>query len=370
MTFTDKDKEYMSLALSLAHRGISRVEPNPMVGAVIVKDEQVIGQGFHESFGRPHAEINALYNCKTNGCDPAGATMYVTLEPCCHTGKTPPCTDAIINAKIARVIAAAIDPSSHAGGRGIALLKEKGIDTAVGLMEAQAVLLNAAFFKFAETDRPWVIGKWAQSIDGVVAAKDKKWISSPASRADVHNIRRSCQGILVGLDTVIADNPMLTPRPDQGKTPTRIVMDSNLQIPLECRLLQTANYPTLVVTTIEALSEKDALVAEIFERGADILAVASGPGNRCDIDIMLSELGKKGLQRLLVEGGPTVMDAFLAADLLDEARIYIAPEPLAEKAEVFATEKMKKIAAEPKLHYIQRMNFNGDTCITGHFRKI
>jgi len=212
------DIKYMGMALRLARRGIGSVEPNPAVGAVIVKANQVIGKGLHKKFGGPHAEINALEDCKTLGVNPRGAAMYVTLEPCSIQGKTGPCTQAIIEAGIAKVFVATIDPSEHAGGKGIEQLRDAGIEVLTGICETKAKILNAPFIKFAATGKCWVILKWAQSIDGKVAWAEPQpsrgdWISGGQSRKDVHKLRRRSQAILVGVNTVIADDPLLTARP-------------------------------------------------------------------------------------------------------------------------------------------------------------
>ncbi|MHC4734530.1 MAG: bifunctional diaminohydroxyphosphoribosylaminopyrimidine deaminase/5-amino-6-(5-phosphoribosylamino)uracil reductase RibD [Planctomycetota bacterium] len=261
----DQDRKYMQVALKLARRGIGSVEPNPAVGAVLVKANQVVGKGWHRKFGGPHAEINALEDCKTLGVNPKGAAMYVSLEPCCHQAKTGPCTEAIIAAGVSKVVVAAIDPSEHANGKGIEQLRNAGIEVETGVCEKQARLLNAPFFKFAATGKTWVILKWAQSIDGKVAfadtAQERQWISGQQSRKDVHKLRRQVGGILVGINTVIADDPLLTARPSKGKEATRIVLDRNLRIPLDCKLLATAKkVPVLILTTQKALRENPQIV--------------------------------------------------------------------------------------------------------------
>ena len=227
---SSQDEKYMQVALKLAQRGIGSVEPNPAVGAIIVKANQIIGKGWHKKFGAPHAEINALADCKTLAVSPQAATMYVTLEPCCHQGKTAPCTDAIIAAKLAKVVVATIDPSEQAAGRGIEQLRSAGIGVQTGVCETQAKLLNAPFIKFAATGRCWVVLKWAQSIDGKMAWADKtggrRWIANEQSRKDVHKLRRCVGAILVGINTVLADNPLLTVRPSSARQPVRAILDS------------------------------------------------------------------------------------------------------------------------------------------------
>jgi len=322
--------KYMLLALELAAKGLGSVEPNPAVGAVIVKAGKIIGRGWHKKFGGPHAEINALTDCKKHGANPKGATMFVTLEPCCHFGKTGPCTDALIAAKLKKVVVATIDPSKHANGKGIRQLRKAGIKVDVGECEAEARVLNAPFLKFASTGKPWVTLKWAQSADGFLARTDKKrWITSSKSRKDAHNLRRQVGAILVGINTVLKDDPLLTPRPALGKKPLRIVLDNRLRIPLNCQLLATAkDVPVLIVTNRGTLRIKAKKAKQIVGRGAEIRAC---PASQSNLQFLLTQLGKLGVQRLLVEGGPTVIRAFLKANLADEVVIYVAPKILDAK---------------------------------------
>ena len=269
-----RGEKYMLSALKLARKGLGKVEPNPAVGCVIVKDGEIIGRGWHEEFGGAHAEINALGDCVNNGNDAAGATMYVTLEPCCHYGKTGPCSQVIINAKISKVVVAAIDPSEHCGGKGIEQLRNSGIEVEVGVCGRPAELLNAGFFKFVKTAMPWVILKWAQSSDGKCgyadSAENGQWISNEMSRKQVHKLRRGVQGILTGINTVLADDPLLTPRPSKGKSPKRIVLDSGLKIPLDCKLLKTVKKsPVVIFTTAKAIEKEASKVEEIKNIGAE-----------------------------------------------------------------------------------------------------
>jgi diaminohydroxyphosphoribosylaminopyrimidine deaminase/5-amino-6-(5-phosphoribosylamino)uracil reductase len=325
--------KYMSLALKLAANGLGSVEPNPAVGAVIVKSGKIIGRGWHKKFGGPHAEINAIADCKKQGANPKGATMFVTLEPCCHFGKTGPCTDALIAAKIKKVGVATIDPSKHTNGKGIRQLRKAGIKVEVGLCEAEARVLNAPFLKFASTGKTWVTLKWAQSIDGKLAwAKTDakhRWISSEQSRKDAHNLRRRVGAILVGINTVLKDDPLLRSRPANGKKLLRIVLDNHLRIPLNCKLLKTASgVPLLIVTRAASMRTKAKKAKQIVGRGAEIIAC---PASRSNLQFLLTQLGKRGIQRLLVEGGPTVIGSFLKAKLVDEIIIYVSPKILDAK---------------------------------------
>lgn len=356
--------EYMQAALKLAAEGEGSVEPNPMVGCLIIKDNQIIGKGYHERFGSAHAEINALADCKEMGNDPADATMYVTLEPCCHQGKTGPCTAAVISSKVAKVIIAAADPSPHVAGKGIELLKEAGITVEVSICEKDARQLNPAFYKFAETAKPWVILKWAQSEDGYLAYKDTakhgQWISNEASRRDANNHRKTVQAILVGVNTVRHDDPQLTIRPDNKRQPLRIVLDSNLTIPTNAKILNTEIAETLIVTTQKANPEK---VKEIESKGVQVLAVKETDG-KCDLKDLLTELGKRKIQQLLVEGGPTVLDGFLTENLADAVRIYKATKTLANQGAAKISNQIAE-AIQSNLTDTKSKDIEGDTRITG-----
>jgi diaminohydroxyphosphoribosylaminopyrimidine deaminase / 5-amino-6-(5-phosphoribosylamino)uracil reductase len=353
----------MRMALQLAHQGLGSVEPNPAVGAVLLKNNKIIGYGWHKKFGGPHAEINALADCKKRKFNPRGATMYVTLEPCCHYGKTGPCTEALIAAKLKKVVVATLDPSKHANGKGIEQLRKAGIKVDVGLCETEVRLLNAPFMKFASTGKTWVTLKWAQSIDGKLAwAKpDSKhrWISCEQSRNDAHNLRRRVGAILVGINTVLEDDPLLTPRPDKGKKPLRIVLDNHLRTPLDCKLLKTArDFPLVIVTKSSALKTSSKKAKQLTGRGAQILACPSSISN---LKFLLNELAKRGIQRLLVEGGSTVIGSFLKAKLADEVVIYIAPKILATKG----TADISKAAANLRLCRPEIKLIRRDIRITG-----
>jgi diaminohydroxyphosphoribosylaminopyrimidine deaminase / 5-amino-6-(5-phosphoribosylamino)uracil reductase len=364
-----ENEKYMLMALSLAKHGIGQVEPNPAVGAVIVKGNQVIGEGWHRKFGGPHAEINAIEDCKNIGVNPNGSTMYVTLEPCCHYGKTGPCTKALIEAGIAKVYVAAIDPSAHAAGKGIEQLRNAGIEVHTGICEQQARLLNAAFMKYASTGKCWITLKWAQSIDGYVAYnhpdETHRWISGEKSRADVHKLRRSAQAILVGINTVLADDPLLTPRPDNGKTLLRIVMDSFLRIPPKCRLLAAKNKsPVMVYTSVESINTKPQVVQQIRDAGGEVLGYPDTHG-KSNLYFLLDELGKRGISRLLVEGGPTILSSFLGENLADEIYVYIAPKILTGQGGSVITKPMSLINRRIGLNNVEIKTFGDDVRITG-----
>jgi diaminohydroxyphosphoribosylaminopyrimidine deaminase/5-amino-6-(5-phosphoribosylamino)uracil reductase len=320
------DEYYMKMALALARRGIGLVEPNPAVGCVIVKAGQVIGRGWHRGFGKAHAEVEALRDCRRQGLDPAGATMYVTLEPCCHFGKTGPCTKEIIQARIAKVVVATGDPSGHANGAGLEILRQAGIEVQVGVCQAQARLLNGPFFKFVQTGRPWVIVKWAQSIDGMLAIADPsagRYLTSQAARNHAHILRRRTQAIVVGINTVLQDDPLLTPRPSKGRRPIRVVMDRGLRIPLDARiLLDVKTFPVLICTTRPAMDDRQAIVQQLQQRGAEFLV---GPDDDRNIGSLLDELARRSIQQVLIEGGARLIRSALQAGLADEIHLYIAP---------------------------------------------
>jgi len=371
-----QDEKYMQMALNLAMRGISSVEPNPAVGAIIIKANQIIGKGWHKKFGGPHAEINALDDCASLGVKPNGATMYVTLEPCSHQGKTGPCTEAIIAAGLAKVFVATTDPSEHSNGKGIEQLRQAGIDVQTGICEYQAKLLNAPFIKHATTGRCWVTLKWAQSIDGKVAwtqsghgslgtDNGSPWISSESSRKQVHKLRRCVQAILVGINTVIADDPLLTARPSKGKKPTRIVMDSFLRIPPDCKLLATAKLSPVIICTSENAARTNPWIVEIItKKGAELLTYPDTHG-QSNLHFLLDVLSHRGISQLLVEGGPRVLTSFLKENLADEIVVYIAPKILGTQGSVEIAKPMAELIQAIGLHHVDIKRFGDDVRLTG-----
>lgn len=363
----DIHEEYMMQAIELSKRGVGSVEPNPPVGCVIVAGGEVIGAGWHEEFGKAHAEINAIADCKANGNDTMGADMYVTLEPCCHTGKTAPCSDAVIEAKISRVFIGSIDPASYVGGKGIEQLQRAGVEVAAGICTEEAQAVMAPFIKYARTKQPWVIVKWAQSADGVIGFSgetDDRWISNKTSQADAHNLRRRVQAIVVGIDTVLTDDPLLTPRPDKERRPKRIVLDSQLRIPIECQLLNSPEYPTVVMTTEKVFAEKQSLVKEIIEKGAEVVAVKEADG-RCDVSDVMCKLGEMGAQQVMIEGGAKVITSVIKAGLADEVRVYISPKQLVCDDAVMITKEMESLTNADALTSYTCERLGDDKCISG-----
>lgn len=298
----------MKLALDLAASGRGAVEPNPMVGAVLLRGGEVVGQGFHEKYGGPHAEVNAIEDARSRGETISGATMCVTLEPCVHHGKTGPCVDALIDAGLGRVVVAMVDPYERVAGRGIAKLREAGIAVEVGLMEAEARRLNEAFIKRVTTGLPWVIVKWAQTLDGktATATGHSRWISSEASRALVHQLRGRVDAVMVGVGTAIADDPRLTARPnnpeDVRRVARRVVVDRSGRLPADAKMLHDGGPPVTVI---------------------------SG-----DLREGLRRLADEGVTNVLVEGGATLVGALLRQRLVDQVLVFVAPKIVGDAAAV------------------------------------
>jgi diaminohydroxyphosphoribosylaminopyrimidine deaminase/5-amino-6-(5-phosphoribosylamino)uracil reductase len=318
---TDADLSWMKRALELAKRGRGYVEPNPLVGAVVVSEGRLVGEGWHQRYGQAHAEVHAL---AAAGDAARGATLYVTLEPCCHHGKTPPCTDAVLRAGIARVVAAMSDPFPQVAGKGAALLRAAGVPVELGLAEAEARRLNAPYLKLLSTGRPYVHAKWAMTLDGKIATRsgDSRWISNDASRRRVHVLRGRMDAILVGIGTALADDPLLTARPPGPRTALRIVLDSRGRLPLTSQLVRTAREAPVLVVTSEAAAVQHQ--QELAALGCEV-QVLPGEDGRPSVAALLDELGRRRLTNLLVEGGGEVLGSFRDADAIDEVHVFIAP---------------------------------------------
>ena len=318
--FTATDQGHLRRALELAEGGRGRVSPNPLVGSVVVRDGDVIGEGFHAELGGLHAERAALEDCRGRGEDPAGATMYVTLEPCAHQGRQPPCVEAILEAGIARVVIASEDPSEKAAGRGPGILRDGGVEVAfaAGAEATAARRLNQPFRKHVRTGLPLVVLKMAMSLDGQTATApgDSPWISGPESRELVHRWRAEHDAIAIGIGTALADDPLLTARTEGARQPKRVVFDSQARLPLASQLLQTLNQaPVLVITAPDAPADR---VAALKDAGAEVIPAP-------DIEVALRELGRREITSLFLEGGRTLASAFVSADQVDESRTFIAP---------------------------------------------
>jgi diaminohydroxyphosphoribosylaminopyrimidine deaminase/5-amino-6-(5-phosphoribosylamino)uracil reductase len=319
------DHQHLARAIELAANGVGRVHPNPVVGAVIVRDGEVLGEGWHAEYGGLHAERAAIE--AASGADLAGATLYVSLEPCCHEGKQPPCTDAIIQAGIARVVVASDDPSEKAAGRGLGILRDEGIevDVAGGELAHRARLANQGFRKHARTGRPWVLFKSAMTLDGKVATPtgDSKWISGDSSRELAHRWRSTVDAVAVGIGTALADDPQLTARVEGvHHQPRRVVFDSTARLPLDSKLVAQA--PEVPLTVVVTRAAKRSQVEALETAGADII-VATGENEPSRVRSALAALGDQGVTAILLEGGPHLAGAFLDAGEIDEIRLFLAP---------------------------------------------
>ncbi|HEY2770305.1 MAG TPA: bifunctional diaminohydroxyphosphoribosylaminopyrimidine deaminase/5-amino-6-(5-phosphoribosylamino)uracil reductase RibD [Solirubrobacteraceae bacterium] len=322
---TETDRRHLARAIELAQQGRGRVSPNPLVGAVIGRQGQVVAEGFHRAAGSPHAEVEAILAAGDQ--DLAGATLYISLEPCCHHGRTPPCTDAIRDAGIGRVVIASDDPSEHASGRGLGILRDDGVDVVVadGELASRARLLNQPFRKRARTGRPWVLFKSAMTLDGKVATRggDSKWISGEESRRMAHHWRAECDAVAVGIGTALADDPQLTARVEGvARQPRRIVFDSLARLPMDSKLVRAARRTplTVVVSRAAPRTATDALETH----GVDVI-VATGENEPARVRSALDQLGAADVTSILLEGGPHLAGAFLDAGEVDEIRLFLAP---------------------------------------------
>ena len=314
------DLDYMKLALALAERGSGWTSPNPMVGAVIVKEGRVIGRGWHHRCGQAHAEREALAGCTES---PAGATLYVTLEPCCHQGRQPPCTRAILEAGIARVVVGSGDPNPLVAGKGIAQLRENGVEVTEHVLEEECRRLNFIFFHYIPKKRPYVALKYAMTLDGKIAACTgaSRWITGEAARAHVHQLRHQYRGILAGVGTVLADDPQLTCRLPEGRSPVRVVCDTRLRTPVTAQVVRTAGeVPTLLAT---CCGEEERWVP-YQAAGCEILRLPEREGH-VDLGALLDELGRREVDGLLIEGGGALAWSALEQGLVQRVYAYVAP---------------------------------------------
>lgn len=311
----------MKRALQLARLGLGHTNPNPLVGAVIVKNGRIIGEGYHEYYGGPHAEINALKSVKE---DVKGAQLYVTLEPCCHYGKTPPCVDAIVKSGIKDVYIAMEDPNKLVSGKGIKHLKEAGLNVYTGLLKEQAEKVNEIFIKYITTKKPYVILKSAMTIDGKIAtaAGDSKWITNKKSREHVHMMRGGVMAIMVGINTVIKDNPYLTTRIDGFKNPLRVIVDSRGRIPLDANVVIDKSARTIVATTDMMPYKK---VKALKDSGVDVIVLDKLNGE-VDLKKLMDMLGERGIDSVIIEGGGTLNYSALKEGIVDKVMFYIAPK--------------------------------------------
>ncbi len=375
---TEADVAFMRRALALASRGVGRTNPNPLVGAVVVRDGRIIGEGWHACYGEAHAERNALADCAARGEDPRGATVYVTLEPCSHHGKQPPCADALVEAGVARVMVGSRDPNPLVSGRGLARLAEAGIEVAAGVLCDECDAINQVFFHYIMPKAPYVVAKWAMTADGRIACSsgDARWVSGPASRRDCHALRHRLAAVMVGAGTVAADDPLLTCRLAGGRNPLRVVCDTRLSIAEDCALVRSAESgeaPLLVAcgpidgaaeTAAEPAAGFPPKYAEPFEQaaraakaarlracGVEVIEVplartaasganatsapnppASVPEPRIDLRELMAALGSRGIDSVLLEGGSRLHGSAFAAGIVNEAVAYVAPKAVCDAA--------------------------------------
>ena len=330
------DQDFMALAVAAAKNGQGVVEPNPMVGCVIVADGQVIGVGWHEKFGGPHAEVNAINSVKTE-LQPkiAGATAFVSLEPCSHQGKTGPCCDALIAAKVARVVVAVIDPNPEVAGQGIERLKAAGIEVVTGVLANEAEQVLAPYLKRVQTGLPWIIAKWAMTIDGNIATAsgDSQWISNEKSRQRVHGLRRRVDAVLVGIGTALADDPMLNPRPAGSRVVTRVVADSNARIPLDSKLVVTANeFPTLIAVNGDQAEAQADKITALQASGCEVWLSEPGQDANENLLGLLRHLASQDATNILVEGGGKILGALNDLSQIDEVHVFTGAKLLGGQA--------------------------------------
>ena len=324
-------QDYMKRAIQLALKGRITCRPNPMVGAVIVKDGTVIGEGWHKVCGSLHAERNAIADMKNRGFDAHGATLYVTLEPCCHYGRTAPCTEAIIENGFKKVVIGSRDPNPLVAGKGVQILRDAGIEVVQDYMKDQCDALNPVFFHYITTKTPYVRLKYAMTLDGKVATKTgaSKWISGPQSLKLVHKMRNENYAIMVGSGTVLADNPLLTCRIRGGRNPIRIVCDSRLRIPLDCNLVKTAKDVRTIVATTQNMAFSDK-AEDLRKAGVEVLE--TGNASQVDLKTLMAKLGQMEIDSLLLEGGATLAGSALEEGIVNEIHTFIAPKIFGGKA--------------------------------------
>lgn len=358
-------EKYMQLALELAEKARGKTSPNPLVGAVIVKDGQIIGQGYHQKAGGPHAEVFALNEAKEEA---KGATMYVTLEPCSHYGRTPPCSLAIAKAGIEKVFVAMTDPNPLVSGQGIQYLKDQGIEVQTGILASKARQQNEIFLKYIQTRRPFVHLKWAMTLDGKIASEtgDSRWISNEHSRAWVHKLRSELDAILIGINTVRQDDPLLTSRIPGGRNPIRIILDTHGNIPLDSRILNSTNQARTIIAVGQGVSQTK--LKEINSLGGKTLQVATKNDN-LDLSDLLNQLGKLEITSVLVEGGTKTITSFLKEDLADKVSVFISPRIIGGSRSPVANLELQNMDQALNLINITTERFNDDILITGYLKE-
>lgn len=363
-------ENYMRRALELAEQGAGYTNPNPMVGCVVVKDGRIISEGYHERYGEFHAERNALTRCTE---DTAGADLYVTLEPCCHYGKTPPCTEIIIEKKIARVFVGSLDSNPLVAGKGVQILRDAGIEVETGILEEECKSLNEVFYHFMETRLPFVVMKYAMSLDGKIACAtgDSKWITGETARNHVHELRKRYMGIMVGIGTVLADDPMLNCRTAEGADPIRIICDSSLRTPLTSRIIRTAHDIPTIIACSHAAYESDRrqdTIAKLRDAGVQIIPTKGTHG--VNLKELMKVLGEQNIDSILLEGGGTLNSSALRDGIVNKVYAYIsgkiiggvdAPSPVSG----MGADHMSEVV---QLTGMTMQRFGEDICISGYPR--
>lgn len=365
MMYSQNDLRFMQRAVELAMRGEGWVNPNPLVGAVIVRNGRIIGAGWHERWGSLHAERNALARCSES---PSGATLYVTLEPCCHHGKQPPCVDAIIDSGISRVVVGHEDPNPLVAGKGIARMREAGISVTCGVMEQELRHMNRVFIKYITTQRPWIVMKSAMTLDGKIATAtgDSRWVTGPSALAEVHRMRHRNMAILAGIGTVAADDPMLNCRFEgrEVRQPVRIVADSSARISPDSQIVHTAgSYRTIVAHTETAPAPR----VELLRKAGVETWCCRRRDDELDIDDLVRRIGEAGIDSVLLEGGGTLNEAFLRSRNIDEVCAFIAPKLIggAEAKTPVEGRGIERMADAVRLENIRTASFDGDIMISG-----
>ena len=353
------DEYYMKLAIALARKGRGYVSPNPLVGAVIIKNGRIIGRGYHQRFGGNHAEINALKNAAE---DVAGSTLYVTLEPCCHEGKTPPCIDSIVEHKIARVIIGTIDPNPLVSCQGINYLQRRGIEVKIGILENDCRKLNEVFFHYLETGLPFVTIKYAQTLDGRIATAtgDSKWISSEASLKFAHQLRAAHDAILVGAGTVLKDNPELTVRLVRGRNPLRVIVDSELKISRQAKIFQNISGAGTLIATIKTAD--DLQFQRFANLGAEIIAADADKQGNVDLKKLFKILAARNISSILIEGGAQIITSVLKNNLASRMVTIIAPKIIGSGIEAVGNLDIRSLKSA-KVLSVQKVLRRGDDII-------
>lgn len=357
-------ESYMKRALELAETAMGHTSPNPMVGCVVVKDGVAVAEGCHERYGEFHAERNALMRC---GAEAEGADLYVTLEPCCHQGNTPPCTEIIMEKGIGRVFVGAMDPNPKVAGKGVTILREHGIEVTTGVLEDECLRINEIFFHYITTDMPFVAMKYAMTLDGKIAAVtgDSKWVTGEAARQHVQLLRKKYSGIMVGVDTVIADDPMLNCRRWEGVDPVRIICDTHLRMPPASRIVQTAGDIRTIVAHGSGVDEHRKEVLETA--GVELWELGVDEAGHISMDELFSRLGQCRIDSVLVEGGGTIHGSLLKTGLVNRVYAYIAPKLIGGQGAKSPVEGMgiSKMGLARVLSDTEVLPMGEDLCITG-----